>query len=72
LIAGQSQGLTRAFGALPPAIEHQVLNAIRVSLAIGVERAFILATVLAAIGFVITFFLPEIPLRGTVQDHPTG
>ena len=44
----------------------------RVSLAIGVDRAFLLAAALAAIGFIITFFLPEIPLRGTIQDHPTG
>jgi hypothetical protein len=28
--------------------------------------------VLAALGLIITFFLPEIPLRGTIQDHPTG
>jgi len=40
--------------------------------AIGVERAFLLGAVLMALGFLTTFFLPEIPLRGTVQDHPTG
>jgi EmrB/QacA subfamily drug resistance transporter len=72
LIAGQSQGLTSAFGSLPPAVEQQVLTAIRVSLATGVQRAFLLATLLALLGFVTTFFLPEIPLRGTIQDHPTG
>jgi EmrB/QacA subfamily drug resistance transporter len=72
LIAGQSQGLTQAFGKLPAAVAHQVLNAVRVSLATGVERAFILATALAALGLIITFVLPEIPLRGTIQDHPTG
>ena len=72
LIAGQSQGLTQAFGKLPASIAHEVLNAVRVSLAIGVDRAFLLAAALAAIGFIITFFLPEIPLRGTIQDHPTG
>jgi hypothetical protein len=53
-------------------VAHQVLNAVRVSLATGVERAFILATALAALGLIITFVLPEIPLRGTIQDHPTG
>jgi MFS family permease len=72
LIAGQSQGLTAAFGKLPPAIEHQVLTAVRVSLSIGVERAFLLGTTLAALGVIVSFFLPEIPLRGTIQDHPTG
>jgi EmrB/QacA subfamily drug resistance transporter len=72
LIAGQSTGLTSAFGKLPPSLAHQVLNAVRVSLATGTERAFLLATALAAVGFVITFFLPEIALRGTIQDHPTG
>jgi EmrB/QacA subfamily drug resistance transporter len=72
LIAGQNQGLTEAFGKLPPALAHQVLTAVRVSLSIGIERAFILATVLMALGLLTSFFLPEIPLRGTIQDHPTG
>jgi MFS family permease len=72
LIAGQSQGLTAAFGKLPPALEHQVLAAVRVSLSIGLERAFLLGTALMALGWVATFFLPEISLRGTIQDHPTG
>jgi branched-subunit amino acid transport protein AzlD len=72
LIAGQSQGLTEALGNLPPALEHQLLAAVRVSLSIGVERAFLLGTALAAIGVIVSIFLPEIPLRGTIQDHPTG
>jgi EmrB/QacA subfamily drug resistance transporter len=72
LIAGQNQGLTEAFGNLPPALEHQVLTAVRVSLSIGIERAFLLGTALMALGLLTTFFLPEIPLRGTIQDHPTG
>ena len=72
LIAGQSQGLASAFSNLPPAVAHQVLTAVRVSLATGVHRAFLLATGLALLGFITTFFLPEIPLRGTIQDHPTG
>jgi len=72
LIAGQNQGLTEAFGNLPPALAHQVLTAVRVSLSIGVERAFLLGTAIMALGFLTTFFLPEIPLRGTIQDHPTG
>jgi hypothetical protein len=49
-----------------------VLTAVRVSLSIGVERAFLLGTALMALGVVVTLFLPEIPLRGTIQDHPTG
>jgi uncharacterized membrane protein len=72
LIAGQNQGLTEAFGRLPPTVAHQVLNAVRVSLATGTERAFLLGTALAALGLIVTFFLPEIPLRGTIQDHPTS
>ena len=39
---------------------------------IGVERAFLLGTALAAVGILVSLFLPEIPLRGTIQDHPTG
>src|ERR1700737_4889085 len=72
LIAGQSQGLTEAFGKLPPALAHQVLTAVRVSLSIGIERAFLLGTALAAAGIVVSLFLPEIPLRGPIQGHPTG
>ena len=72
LIAGQSQGLTQAFGKLPPAVARQALSAVRDSLAIGTGRAFLLAAALAAVGLIVTFFLPEIPLRGTIQDHPTG
>src|SRR5256884_5140992 len=72
LIAGQNQGLSQAFGRLPPAIIHEVLSAVRVSLAIGVERALLVGTALAALGVVVALFLPEIPLRGTIQDHPTG
>jgi EmrB/QacA subfamily drug resistance transporter len=72
LIAGQNQGLSQAFGSLPAPLLHQVLAAVRVSLATGVERAFLLGTVLAALGVVTALFLPEIPLRGTIQDHPTS
>jgi EmrB/QacA subfamily drug resistance transporter len=72
LIAGQNQGLTEAFGKLPPALAHQVLTAVRVSLSIGVERAFLVATALMALGLITSFFLPEISLRGTIQDHPTS
>ncbi|HEY9287359.1 MAG TPA: MDR family MFS transporter [Candidatus Dormibacteraeota bacterium] len=72
LIAGQSQGLTQTFGSLPAALVQQVVNAVRLSLATGVDRAFLLGAALAVVGFGISFFLPEIPLRGTIQDHPTG
>jgi EmrB/QacA subfamily drug resistance transporter len=72
LIAGQNQGLSQAFSKLPVSVVHQVLAAVRVSLAIGVERAFLLGTALAAMGIVAALFLPEIPLRGTIQDHPTA
>jgi len=48
------------------------LAAVRASLAIGIERAFVVGTVLAALGVLAALFLPEIPLRGTIQDHPTG
>jgi hypothetical protein len=72
LIAGQNQGLSQAFGRLPASVVHQVLAAVRASLAIGIERAFVVGTVLAALSVLAALFLPEIPLRGTIQDHPTG
>jgi EmrB/QacA subfamily drug resistance transporter len=72
LIAGQSQGLTSAFGKLPASLAQAILEAVRVSLATGIMRAFLLATALALLGFLIIWLLPEIALRGTIQDHPTG
>jgi len=41
-----------------------VLTAVRVSLSIGIERAFLLGTALMALGLLTTFFLPEIPYAG--------
>jgi EmrB/QacA subfamily drug resistance transporter len=72
LIAGQNQGLSQAFARLPASIVHQVLAAVRASLAIGIERAFLVGTALMALGVLAALFLPEIPLRGTIEDHPTG
>ncbi len=67
LISGVGQsGLTRISG-LPASAIPSVVHAIRVSLAVGVQRAFLLSAALVAIGFVVTFFLPEIPLRQTVH-----
>ena len=68
LVSGVGQsGLSHIPGLQPSAIPA-VLHAIRVSLAVGVQRAFLLSAALVAIGFVVTFLLPEIPLRQTVHS----
>lgn len=69
LVSGGGQrGLGQTPG-LPPSVAHLVITAVRQSLAVGIQRAFLVATGLAAIGLLITFFLPEIPLRGTVRGE---
>ncbi|MDQ6882956.1 MAG: MFS transporter [Candidatus Dormibacteraeota bacterium] len=68
LVSGVGQsGLSQVSG-LPPTAIPSVLHAIRVSLAVGVQRAFLLSATLVAIGFVVSFYLPEITLRQTVQS----
>jgi hypothetical protein len=69
LISGVGQSGLSHIPGLPPQAIPTVIHAIRVSLAIGVQRAFLLAAALAALGFAVTFFLPEIPLRQTVHDE---
>lgn len=70
LIAGQSPaGLSKELGGLPAPVAQQVLQAVRVSLATGINRAFFLGFLLATLGLVATLLLPEIPLRGTIQDQ---
>ena len=70
LIAGQTPaGLSQQLGGLPAPVAHQVLQAVRVSLATGINRGFLFGFALAVLGLVATLFLPEIPLRGTIQDQ---
>ena len=70
MIAGQTPaGLSQQLGGLPAPVAHQVLQAVRVSLATGINRGFLFGFALAVLGLVATLFLPEIPLRGTIQDQ---
>jgi len=69
LISGVGQSGLSHLPGLPPQAVAMVVHAIRVSLATGVQRAFLLAAALAALGFAVTFFLPEIPLRQTVHEE---
>jgi EmrB/QacA subfamily drug resistance transporter len=67
LVSGIGQsGLSQVPG-LPPSVARLVISAVHESLATGIQRAFLLGAALAAIGLIISFFLPEIPLRGTVH-----
>lgn len=72
LVSGVGQSALSHVPGLPAAAIPTVVNAIRVSLATGVQRAFLLSAVLAAMGFLVTFFLPEIPLRHTVHGETTA
>ena len=72
LVSGTGQsGLARMTG-VSPALAHQVVTAVRESLAVGLQRAFWLGAALATVALILTFFLPEIPLRRTVHDDGAG
>jgi branched-subunit amino acid transport protein AzlD len=69
LISGAGQtSLTQSLHGVPPSVIAQVLTAVRVSLATGIQRAFLLGVGLAVLGFLAALVLPEIPLRRTFQD----
>ena len=53
---------------LGPQVARQVLDALHQSLALGIQRAFVLSFVLGLLGLAAALFLPEIPLRSTVSD----
>gem|GEM_PF-3784808 len=44
------------------------MDALHQSLALGIQRAFVLSFVLGLLGLAAALFLPEIPLRSTVSD----
>jgi EmrB/QacA subfamily drug resistance transporter len=57
------QGITAEFlGALPPAVRTLYMDAFATSLG----SIFLLAAVIALIAFVLTWLMPELPLRGAV------
>ncbi|HYM49843.1 MAG TPA: MDR family MFS transporter [Candidatus Limnocylindrales bacterium] len=69
LVSGVGQSGLSQIPGIPPAVARVVIAAVRESLAVGIQRAFLLGAVLAGLGLILTFFLPEIPLRGTVHDE---
>jgi len=69
LVSGQGQTGPLGLAGLPPQVAHQALTAVHESLAIGIQRAFLLGGLLLTIGLVTSFFLPEIALRRTVRDE---
>ena len=69
LVSGIGQSALTHLPGLPPAMIQVVLNGVRQSLAVGLQRAFLLSAVLAALGFLVSFFLPEVALRQTVHDE---
>jgi MFS family permease len=63
--------LQQTFAAMGPpgqALFEQGMQAIRLSLATAITSVFLLGALAMALGFVVTLFLPEIPLRR--PDHP--
>jgi hypothetical protein len=41
-----------------------MMEAVKVGLTQGLHNVFLLSTILMVIGFVLTFFIEEVPLRG--------
>jgi EmrB/QacA subfamily drug resistance transporter len=69
LVSGVGQSGLNHIPGLPPQAVQVVINGIHASLATGLQRAFLLSAVLAALGFLVSFFLPEVTLRQTVHDE---
>jgi EmrB/QacA subfamily drug resistance transporter len=69
LLSGKGQAsLAHRLSELPPEVSHLVLQAVRQSLASGVQRAFLLGAAFATLGLIAALLLPEITLRGTVRE----
>ena len=67
--------LFSGFGDQAQALFDAFMNAVRHSLESAIGELFFLATIVAAVGFVVVFFLKEVPLRRTHSDtvsEPTG
>jgi MFS family permease len=62
--------IPQQFAAMIPAIERSIFDAMKPSLFTGIQEAFLIGTVVVAVGFVTTAFLKEIPLRKT--NAPVG
>jgi len=54
------------------ALAHALLHGVRVALAMGTDRVFVLGAILLTVAFVTLFFLPEIALKKKVGDFNEG
>lgn len=54
-----------SFGAQGRVIYDQLMEAVKLGLTQGLHNVFLLGTILIAIGFVLTFIIEEVPLRGS-------
>ena len=74
LLAPQAtEQIQQAFTAMGPqgqALFAQLIQAIRTSLAVSITSLFIFGAVAMALGFVVTLFLEEIPLRRSHHTRP--
>ncbi len=67
----QIQQAFAAMGPQGPALFGQLMQAIRASLATAITDLFLFGAVAMAVGFAVTLFLQEIPLRRTHHTRPT-
>jgi EmrB/QacA subfamily drug resistance transporter len=73
LLSSSAQAqMTKLFGQMPGgmSIYAQLLDAVKVGLAQGVHNTFITSLIIVCVGFVLVFFLKEIPLRGKGPQKP--
>lgn len=63
----QVQAAFARLGAQGPALFDQALEAVRLALAISISRGFTIGIVLVAVGFIIAWLVPEVPLRRTME-----
>jgi EmrB/QacA subfamily drug resistance transporter len=58
-----------SYGAQGPAMLQQIIEAMKVGLVRGIHEGFVIGLILMALGLLMVFFLPEIPLRGSTRNN---
>ena len=71
----QMEGAFASLGEAGPRLFEETIGAMRMTLSDGLELVFLLAFAIAFLAFLTTIFLPEIPLRATIdmeEDEPAA
>lgn len=65
----QMEGVFASLGEAGPRLFEETISAMRMTLSDGLALVYLLAFAIAALAFLTTIFLPEIPLRTTIDSE---